>query len=403
MNQNSFTRNALILGLLTAIGPFAIDMYLPALPAIGVDLHASTASVQMTLMSYFIGFGLSQIVYGPLSDMLGRKPPLYFGLAVFIVATLGCSFAGSIESLVGWRLAQGIGAAAAMVIPRAVIRDLHTGIEATRLMSLVMLVLSVSPILAPLVGSGLIVPFGWRAVFLAVALVAVLGILLTAFALGETRPPEERITSDLRTVLAGYGLLLRDKHFLGVILVGGFGMASFFIFLASSSFIYIDHYGLSPTQYSLAFSVNAIGFIGTSQFSARLGLRYGMGRVILGAAVGYAATAFVLLAMVLFGADSLAVLMVMLFVTFSFLGLVIPTSMVLSLERHGPIAGMASALGGTLQMVTGAVVLAVGGLFFDGTILPMVVTIAGCAAVAFLLARLTLGENELSGPIAESP
>ena len=161
----SFLKNAVVLGLVSAIGPFAIDMYLPALPTIATDLNASTAATQMTLMAFFVAFGVCQLVYGPAADMWGRKPPLYFGLALFTLGSIGCALAPSIGWLIFFRALQGIGASAVMVVPRAIIRDLHTGVEATRLMSLVMLVLSVSPILAPLTGSALIVPFGWRAVF----------------------------------------------------------------------------------------------------------------------------------------------------------------------------------------------------------------------------------------------
>src|SRR4028118_862938 len=150
---STYARNAIVLGLLAAIGPFAIDMYLPALPTIAADLGASTAATQMTLMAFFIAFGICQLVYGPVSDMIGRKPPLYFGLIVFILGSIGCALSPSVGWLIFFRVVQGIGASAVMVIPRAVIRDLHTGVEATRLMSLVMLVFSVSPILAPLTGS----------------------------------------------------------------------------------------------------------------------------------------------------------------------------------------------------------------------------------------------------------
>jgi DHA1 family bicyclomycin/chloramphenicol resistance-like MFS transporter len=183
-----FARNALVLGLLSAIGPFAIDMYLPALPSIAGDLKASTAATQMTLMAFFMAFGVCQIVYGPLSDMIGRKPPLYFGLVVFGLGSVGCALAPSVEWLIAFRVLQGIGASAVMVIPRAIIRDLHTGVEAARLMALVMLVFSVAPILAPLTGSALIVPFGWRAVFVAVTIVSALTFLLVLTSLKETRP-----------------------------------------------------------------------------------------------------------------------------------------------------------------------------------------------------------------------
>ena len=396
---SSFARNAIVLGLLSAVGPFAIDMYLPALPTIAADLGASTAATQMTLMVFFVAFGICQIVYGPVSDMVGRKPPLYVGLTLFVAGAIGSGLAPSIAWLIAFRFVQGLGAAAVMVIPRAVIRDLHTGVEATRLMSLVMLVLSVSPILAPLAGSALIVPFGWRAVFVAATVAALLAFLLVAFVLPETRPAEERITSSFAIVLSGYGYLLRHRRFLGLTFIGGLGMSSFFAYLASSSFIYIDHFGLTPVEFSLAFSLNAVGFIGASQFAAWLTARYGIARVISAAIAGYAGFAILLFAATLAGADSLAVLMTLLFLAFACLGLVIPATMVLSLEEHGPIAGMASALGGTLQFITGALLIVVVSVFFDGTSLPMVTAIALCAVGAFLLTRLTLGGGE---PLAEA-
>lgn len=400
--SSNFARNAIVLGLLSAIGPFAIDMYLPALPTISADLGASTASTQMTLMVFFVALGVCQIIYGPVSDMVGRKAPLYFGIVVFALGSIGCGLAPTINWLIVFRFVQGLGAAAVMVIPRAVIRDLHTGVDATRLMSLVMLVFSVSPILAPLTGSALIVPFGWRAVFVAVTVAAGLSLVLVAFVLPETRPPEERVQVSVRSVLDGFGELLRDWRFLGLTFIGGFGMASFFAFLASSSFIYIGHFGLTPTQYSLAFSVNAVGFIGASQFSAYLAKRFGITAVISTAVTCYAAMSVVLFAAIAAGVDNLAVLIVLLFVAFAWLGLVIPSTMVLSLEDHGPIAGMASALGGTLQMVTGAVMIVIASVIFNGTALPMVTTIAVCAVIALILTRLTLRlKEEAASQLAE--
>ncbi|HET7715572.1 MAG TPA: multidrug effflux MFS transporter [Bauldia sp.] len=392
---------AIVLGLLTAVGPFAIDMYLPALPAIAADLDASTAATQMTLMVFFVTFGVSQIAYGPISDMVGRKPPLYFGLALFAVGGIGSGFSPTIEWLIFFRFIQGIGAAACMVIPRAVIRDLHTGIEATKLMATVMLVFSVSPILAPLIGSAVILPFGWRAVFVAVTIVAILGLLLIGLALPETLRPENRARLSLGSVVSGFSTLFRDPRFLGLTFIGGLGMASFFAFLASSSFVYIEHYGLTPTEFSLAFSVNAIGFFGASQFAARLAGRYGFDRVILTAVFGYAAAVFILFALTLAGVDDLATLMTALFLAFTCLGLVIPSTMVLALEEHGPIAGMASALGGTLQFLTGAVVITIASFFFDGTSLPMVTIIAACGAGTLALSLVTLRRGGTPEPQQE--
>jgi multidrug resistance protein len=177
----SFFRAALVLGLLSAIGPFAIDMYLPALPSIGQTLGASMGAVQASLMAFFISLGIGQIIYGPVSDMIGRKAPLYFGLVLFAAGSIGCALAPDVHTLIVLRFIQGLGACAGMVVPRAIVRDLHTGHDAARLMSLLMLVFSVSPILAPLAGSILIESFGWRSVFWAVTVAAAAGLLLVAF------------------------------------------------------------------------------------------------------------------------------------------------------------------------------------------------------------------------------
>ena len=382
---------ALVLGLLSAIGPFAIDMYLPALPSIGQSLGASVNAVQASLMAFFISLGIGQIIYGPVSDMVGRKPPLYFGLILFGVGSVGCALAPDIDTLVALRFVQGLGACAGMVVPRAVVRDLHTGHDAARLISLLMLVFSVSPILAPLTGSFLIEWAGWRSVFWAVTLAAVLGLVLLATSLPETRPPVARLQSSVGSALAAYGQLLRHRHFMGLVFIGAFGMSSFFAYLANSSFVLIDHYGLTPRQYSLAFAANAASFIGVSQFTGRLGQRFGMVPMVKVAVSGYTGTMILLLAAFLVGWDHLALMLGMLFLGFGFLGLVIPTTAVLALDDHGPVAGSASALMGTLQFVTGALVMALTGLFADGTARAMLIGIAVSSLIAFALARGTLG------------
>ena len=391
--KNSFFGTALVLGLLSAIGPFAIDMYLPALPSIGQSLGASMGAVQASLMAFFISLGVGQIIYGPVSDMVGRKPPLYFGLVLFGLGSVGCALAPDIQTLVILRFIQGLGACAGMVIPRAVVRDLHTGHDAARLMSLLMLVFSVSPILAPLGGSFLIEAFGWRSVFWAVTVAAVLGLVLLATRLSETRPAELRVDSSVRSALQAYGVLLRDRHFLGLVFIGAFGISSFFAYLANSSFVLIDHYGLTPRQYSVAFAANAASFIGISQFTGKLSARFGLVPLVKVAVVGYASTMCLLLLLNLLGFDQLSVLIGMLFVGYGFLGLVVPTTAVLALDEHGAIAGTASALMGTLQFVTGAVVMGLTGLFLDGTARPMLTGIAGAGVMALLLTRLTLAKT----------
>jgi DHA1 family bicyclomycin/chloramphenicol resistance-like MFS transporter len=397
-----FLRTAVVLGLLSAIGPFAIDMYLPALPMIGEDLGAGTAAVQMSLLVFFLAMGFGQIVVGPVSDMVGRKAPLYGGLLLFAAGGVGSALAPTIEWLIAFRVIQGLGACAGMVVPRAIVRDLHTGTEAARLMSLLMLVFSVSPILAPLTGSQVIESFGWRAVFWVVTGAALVAIVLLSTSLKETRPAEQRVDSSFGSALVGYRLLLGDRNFLGLTFIGGFGISSFFVYLSNSSFILIDHYGLSPSVYSLFFSVNAVAFIGMSQLTGTLTERFGLRRVVRVAVSGYATTMVVLLAVTASGIDRLDVLAALLFVGYGFLGLVIPTTSVLAMEEQGKIAGTASAMMGTLHFATGASAMAVAGLFFDGTSLPMVVAIASCAVISFTLAQITLGRGG-SAVEAEAP
>ncbi|HWT72068.1 MAG TPA: multidrug effflux MFS transporter [Oxalicibacterium sp.] len=399
--HKSFFKTALVLGLLSAIGPFAIDMYLPALPSIGVSLAAQTGAVQASLMAFFISLGIGQMLYGPVSDMFGRKLPLYFGLALFALCSVGCALAPNIEVLIVLRFLQGLGAAAGMVIPRAIVRDLHTGNDAARLMSLLMLVFSVSPILAPLAGSFLIEWAGWRSVFWAVAIAAVLALFLLGTAQPETRPADQRAGSSVLGAIKAYGFLCTDWRFLGLVFIGAFGVASFFAYLANSSFVLINHYGLTPREYSLAFSANAASFIGVSQFTGHLGKRFGLVPVVKWAVAGYAAMMAALMLVNLAGVERLDVMLAMLFIGYGFLGLVVPTTAVLSLEEHGEIAGTASALMGTLQFVTGAVVMAVIGPFANGTARPMVIGIAICALVAFAIARITL--PHVKQPPADHP
>jgi MFS transporter, DHA1 family, multidrug resistance protein len=186
-------RTALILGLLGLVGPLAIDMYLPAMPAIAADLAAPETAVQATIMAYFIAFGLGQLFYGPWADQAGRKLPILTGLAIFVVASFGAVFAGSIGTLIAWRALQGLGGAVLMVVPRAIIRDMYTGTKATRLMAMLMLVISISPMLAPLAGSAVLAFSGWRGIFAVVALLGVASLAVTAFLQPETLPGEKRV------------------------------------------------------------------------------------------------------------------------------------------------------------------------------------------------------------------
>jgi DHA1 family bicyclomycin/chloramphenicol resistance-like MFS transporter len=384
------SRYAIVLGLLTAIGPCAIDMYLPALPAIGHALGANPHAVQASLMAFFIATAAGQLIAGPLSDIFGRKRPMYVGLAVFVAASIGCALAPSIGVLIAFRFLQGLGACACMVTPRAVVRDLHTGTEAARLMSLLILVYSVSPILAPLAGSFVADAASWRAVFWVIGALALLAMAMVAVFLPETRPPAARQQSSLRGAMAGYGVLLRDRNFLAVAFMASFTLSGFFIYVANSSFVMSTHFGVSPRLYAALFALNAVSMIAVSQMNGWLAARFGIRRVLRTAVVAHAVTTALLLVLTLAGADRLGVLVGLLMVVYGLNGVIVPSAFVVAMEGHAARAGTASALLGTLNFAGGAVMVALVAPFADGTPLPMVAGIACCSAVVLVLALRTL-------------
>jgi DHA1 family bicyclomycin/chloramphenicol resistance-like MFS transporter len=397
------SRYAIVLGLLTAIGPSAIDMYLPALPAIGRALGADAHAVQASLMAFFVATGAGQLVAGPLSDMFGRKRPMYVGLAVFVLASIGCALAPGIGALIAFRFLQGLGACACMVTPRAVVRDLHTGTEAARLMSLLILVYSVSPIFAPLVGSLVAEAAGWRAVFWVIGALAALAVAMVALLLPETRPPAARAQSSLRGAMAGYGVLLRDRHFLAIAFMASLTLSGFFVYVANSSFVMSTHFGVSPRAYALLFALNAVSMIMASQLNARLAARFGIRRVLRTAVIVQAGVAAVLLALTLAGVDRLGVLVALLMVVYGLNGVIVPSAFVVAMEGHAARAGTASALLGTLNFAGGAVVVALVSPFADGTPLPMVAGIAGCSFAVLVLALRALRVAPAAAPSVTAP
>ena len=386
----SIMRPALVLGLMSAIGPFAIDMYLPAMPAIGTALGTDAAGMQLTLTAYFLAFGVAQLIYGPWADQAGRKPPLYAGLSLFALGTVLCIFAPSLGWLIAGRFVQGLGGAALGVVTRAIVRDMMTGAEATRLMAAIMLVFSVSPMLAPLAGSFILQFTGWHGLF--VALLAACGVsaLLLTFLQPETLAPENRRPLNAGFLLRGTAELFRDRSYLLLTFIGGFGFASFMIFLAAATYVYTQSFGLTPTQFSLAFAANAIFFFGGSQCASLAGRRFGVHRMLVAAAVWFFLADGLLLVLTLAGVAGLVPMVLLLGLGNLGLGLIIPTVMVLALDAQGEKAGLASSMGGTLQMLTGAAMAGAVGPFLDGTPLPMVAGIAIAATITLVLTLVAM-------------
>jgi DHA1 family bicyclomycin/chloramphenicol resistance-like MFS transporter len=394
-----FLRNALILGLLTAIGPFAIDMYLPSLPFIGSSLQADSDRVLMSLTAFFITFAFGQLVFGPISDLLGRRLPLYFGIVLFIGASIGCALADSVESLIAFRFLQGLGGAAGIVIPRAIVRDLHSGVEEARLLGLLMLVFSVSPLLAPLFGSVIIEALGWRTVFWFVAGIAVLAGIAGLLLVPETRSAEQRAETSLGGMIRTCGQLFTDRSFMGLVLATSFAICAFFVFLANAPFVMMGQYGLSPAGFSITFSLNAAAFFFAAQFCGRLGARFGLRALVMPSIVGFAAMMVLVFAVNAAGFDNLYLTMALLLLGYACLGILLPTASVLALEAYGEAAGMASSLMATLQLAVGAVVIGVSGKLINGAGVMMTGGIALCAVATLAVALLTLrGSSKQPAP-----
>lgn len=393
MQTSNYFRNAVILGLITAVGPFGVDMYLPALPDIGTDLSSAPNVVILSLTSYFIAFGVFQIVFGTLSDIYGRKAPLYAGIGLFIAATIGCALATDITTLVILRFLQGVGGAAGIIIPRAIVRDMYSGVDEVKMMSLLMLVFSVSPLLAPLCGSLLVGDFGWRSVFWVLVLLGAMGLGLLAFFVRETWPKERRIKPNIAEMKRAYATLFADRAFMGMTFIGAFAITGFFIYLGNSSFVLSTHYGLSPMQYSLAFSANAAAFFAAMQLNGILSAKFGMKNLLIPAATGFAAVMSFLAVLFAMGIDSFAVMAVLLFIGFSFVGILLPNIMVLALEDHGDIAGTAASLMNTVQMVIGSVVIGITGALNNGTPMPMIGGIAIAALLTLGVSVWTFGKR----------
>ena len=377
----------LVLGGLTATPPLAMDMYLPSLPEVTRSLHAPAATVQLTLTACLAGMALGQLAVGPMSDKWGRRRPLLTGLAIYIVATALCVIAPNVESLIAFRLAQGLAGAAGIVIARAVVRDLYDGVAMARFFSTLMLVSGVAPIVAPLVGGQILRVTDWRGVF--VALTAV-GILLTALVwrrLPETLAPADRHAGGTAEALRSMRALLTDLPFTGYMLTGGFAFAALFAYISASPFVIQEIYGASPQTFSLLFGVNSVGLVVVGQINGKLLVgRVSMDKVLAAglAVVVLASTALLLMATGAFGEVGLVPVAAALFVLMSAMGVTMPNAQTLALMRTRHSAGSASALLGTSSFLIGAVASPLVGIAGEHTAVPMAVVqlVAGLVAVA---------------------
>ncbi|MDB5371370.1 MAG: transporter, family, bicyclomycin/chloramphenicol resistance protein [Belnapia sp.] len=376
-----------ILAAMSAFGPLATDMYLPAFPAITAGLVTDPAAVQTTIATFFAGMAIAQLVFGPLADRFGRRPPLLVGLAIFVLGSIGCALTGNIGWFTLWRFIQGLGGCAGMVMARAIVRDISEGPATIRLMSRLMLVVTLAPILAPSIGSLLLGLGGWRAIFWALAVYgAGLAAVVTRI-LPETLTPERRRRDSLGGILLVYARMLGNRQFMGLTLAGVLPMAGMFAYIAGSPFVFMELHQIPPAHYGFYFGANAVGIMAVSQLNAWLSTRMAPERVLLIGLVSMT-TAGVALA-ILANSGSFIGVALPLFVYVASIGMVMPIASALAMGLQGRTAGSASALIGTLQFGGGAVAGAIVGALHDGTALPMAVVIA-LAGTGGLLSRLIL-------------
>jgi DHA1 family bicyclomycin/chloramphenicol resistance-like MFS transporter len=357
----------LLLGFLTAVGPATTDMYLPAFPAIEASFGSRPGSAQLTLAAWFAGLAIGQLSQGTLSDRFGRKRPLMVATAVYTLSCLGCALAPSIEWLAAFRALSAIGASAGMVIPRAVVRDLAEGHAAAVLMSRLSLVMGVAPILAPTVGGAVLMFGDWRGIFWILTAYGVICWLLVMFLLPDTLPPDRRIRLSPADQLRRYGSILAERGFLSHATMGGFATFAFFAYLGGSSPVFIQGFGLSPSQFALIFGLNSVGLITCAQINPRLLSRLGHFRVLrLVSRVHLCATA-TLTAIAFAGLHVLPLVIAPIFVAVSCMGMLNPNTIVGALGRHQHHAGSASSVMGTGQYLLGAVSGLLVGFATDGT------------------------------------
>ena len=378
-------RTALTLGAFVALGPLTIDMYLPALPTITVELETTSAAVQLTLTGTLVGLALGQLVLGPLSDRFGRRRPLLAGTALHVLASLLVLLAPSVAVLGALRVLQGVGAAAGAVIAIAVVRDLFDGRAAATMLSRLFLVLGAAPVLAPTIGGEVLRFTSWRGVF---ALLAVYGVLLIAMgfvAVRETLPPERRSSTGIAGTLRSYGSLFRDRAYVGLVLVAGLTMAGLFAYVAGSSFVYQDEFGLDEQQFGLLFGAGAVWLIAATQLNPVLLRWFSPAQVLVAGTVAGAAAGTVLLVLAATATGGLFAVALPLWAVLFACGLALPNAPALALSRHGEAAGTAAALLGAVQFGVGAAVSPLVGLLGNDAVAMGAVVVASLVLAIVVL------------------
>lgn len=374
----------LVLGALTALGPFTIDLYLPALPTLERELDAPTALVQLTLTATMVGFALGQLFVGPLSDQVGRRRPLLIATGVHILACLGAALAPDLFWLGVARVLQGVGAAAGGVVAMAMVRDLFGGYPLVRMLSRLALVSGLAPVLAPVIGSQLLLVVDWRGLFVFLAVFGFLVLVANAVFLKETLPAEARNVRGHSSVGQRYGALFRDRIYVGAVIIAGMNFSALFAYLSSSSFLFQDVYTLSPQEYGILFGINSIGVIVGVQTSSRLQKRVGPQWIIAGATIVQLVAAATIITLDASGVGFLGIAIPLWFFICA-CGFNFPAISALALVRHGHEAGTAASVLGAANFGVAGIISPIVGIFTITNAIPMAAVMVIAIVVAIVV------------------
>jgi DHA1 family bicyclomycin/chloramphenicol resistance-like MFS transporter len=366
-------------------GPLCIDMYLPALPRISRDLHASTSAVQLTITACLIGIAIGQLLIGPVSDREGRRRPLLIGIGAFIASSVACLLVTNVYVLDGLRFVEGMGGAAGIVIARAIVRDLFEGVTAARFFSTLLLVTGLGPIVAPQLGALILRFTSWRGIFVALAIVGSVLFVTAFWKAPETLPPERRHTGGLRSTMQTVAVVCRDRAFVSYALVSSLGFGAILAYISGSPFVLQDIYHLSPQVFGLVFAMNAMGLVLGAQINGHLVRRLGSGVLLTFGLLVMAAGGTAFLVAVSTHRFGLAAVLPSLFALLFGLGFVSPNAMALAMQNHPRAAGVASALLGSSQFLFGAAVAPIVGVAGNHDATPMGVMMVALAAAALVL------------------
>ncbi|TCC84165.1 multidrug effflux MFS transporter [Pedobacter hiemivivus] len=393
MTQKRYYSLILILGSLTALGPFSIDMYLPGFPAIAADLQTNTSRVSLSLSSFFIGISAGQLLYGPLLDRFGRKRPLYLGLLVYILASAGCAFVTTIDALIGLRFIQALGSCAATVASVAMVRDLFPVKDNAKVFALLMLVLGVSPMVAPTLGGYVTVAFGWHTIFLILLGLGTFNLIASWLWLPESYKPDTNLSLKPKPIINNFWIVFKTPQFYTYALTGALAFSGLFAYISGSPLLFMEIFQVSEETYGWIFALLALGFIGSSQVNTLMLRRYTSEQLISGALITQSITAIVFLIGSIYGWFGLTETTALLFVFLCCLGFVSPNTSALSLLPFTKNAGSASALMGAIQMGVGALASVGVSLFAVKSAVPTVSVMVLSSVLA--LTVLYLGKKKL--------